>query len=139
MKLMPSKKQEYMKDYSKDVTFIPLRKLGYNQELTSQDDLRIHLPKGKYDIHYVIQLVKILEDKVNAHLHSAQDLQLTLKTSLKSLRGMLETERDVHTSSRPVILFTCRKCKFEELIFVDLADKWQCTNCGKVKQIGYSE
>ena len=52
------------------------------------------LEHGKYDINYVITLLKIILNKCNAHLMSAKDLQFTLVQSLTKLIAMLETERD---------------------------------------------
>lgn len=52
----------------------------------------IHM--GKYDINYVIGVLRIILDKCNEMRHKPQDFQFTLQQSLLSLIGMLEVERD---------------------------------------------
>ncbi len=52
------------------------------------------IPMGKYDINYVIMLLRVILDKCNDMRHNPHDFQFTLQQSLLSLIGMLEVERD---------------------------------------------
>lgn len=52
------------------------------------------IPQGKYDINYVITLLRIILDKCNEMRMQPRDFQFTLQQSLLSLIGMLEVERD---------------------------------------------
>lgn len=50
--------------------------------------------KGTYDIHYAIKLLRSIEEMVDKLLMRPQDLQMTLKTSLRKMICYLEVERD---------------------------------------------
>ena len=50
--------------------------------------------KGIYDIHYAIKLLRSIEEMVDKLLMRPQDLQMTLKTSLRKMICYLEVERD---------------------------------------------
>ena len=51
------------------------------------------LNKGKYDINYVICLLRTILDQCNAMRRNPRDFQFTLQQSLLRLLAMLEVER----------------------------------------------
>lgn len=114
------------KGYEEAIEFKLVTQLGIPKV---NDDFKLHLPKGKYDIDYVIQLCKIIENKCYELRFDPRGLEFTLRSSLKALRCMLETEKSVTPAKRPVILWHCSKCNETELIFSDLSDAWQCNFC----------
>lgn len=71
---------------------IPIVKLSRNfrnNEIFNKD-----LPKGKYDIHYVIKLLRIIHDKIESMKMSPRDIPFTMCDSMKRLIANLEVERD---------------------------------------------
>lgn len=91
-----------MKDYSKDVTFLPVTKnvkeIACIQDVSphtkGNEFLRYTLPKGRYDINYSIQLLSIILEKCEQEKMSPRDLQFSLCHSIKKLLAMLEVERN---------------------------------------------
>lgn len=88
-------------DYN--VTFLPVTINGKNfssvTDLLKSEDkmnsfLQYSLPKGKYDINYVINLLRIILDQCHKMKGSPRDLQFTLWISVQKLLSMLEVERD---------------------------------------------
>ncbi len=53
-----------------------------------------YLNKNKYDIDYVINLLRIIHDKVESMKMNPKDIPFTLCDSLKRLISNLEVERD---------------------------------------------
>lgn len=50
--------------------------------------------KGKYDIHYVINLLRSIEDQCHKYRLNPSTLQFSLQNSLQRMIAMLEVERD---------------------------------------------
>ncbi len=119
---------EEKNEYKGCLSFLPVMQEGHSRN-TNPDDFSMHLPKGKYDIDYVIALCKIIENKCFKLRFDPRSLEFTLRSSLKKIVGMLETEKCVGTSKRPVILFHCPNCNKDELIFADLGKDWVCNFC----------
>lgn len=88
--------------------------------------LRHSLPKGAYDINYVIALLSIIEEQCSKHLLNMQDFTVSLKESVKKLRGSLLVERDYQTSSDPRVLIRCERCKEAVVIPRRLKANWVC-------------
>lgn len=95
----------------------------------SDRQFRESLEKGKYDINYVITLLRIIEGKCEAGKLSPSDLRFSLQQSCKEMIAHLETERDIKTAKDPVLLMTCEKCKNSELIFKSKCIEWKCNFC----------
>lgn len=91
-----------MEDYSKFVTFLPVTKKSNEKNISthvsnlqeSSQFFRHKLNKGKYDINYVIMLLKIIQDQNEKMKLNPKDFQFTLAQSLQKLICMLEVERD---------------------------------------------
>ena len=92
---------------------------------TSKLDLSEYLPKGKYDIHYVISLLKILD--VQCQSKPMSNLGFTLSNSIRRLLSMLEIERD--QPKEHVINLCCQHCGFIEPMFSSRAKHWACPQC----------
>lgn len=76
-------------------TFLPVEKLSNSSACPIGDrDLHNALPKGKYDIHYIINLCHTLIDKIDRYKTNPKDLPFTLTHSLKRLLCHLEVEKD---------------------------------------------
>lgn len=52
------------------------------------------LQHGKYDIHYVIKLLRVIEEKCHQYRLSPHDLRFSLQQSCQKLINFLEIERD---------------------------------------------
>lgn len=75
--------------YENAVTLLPIA------EIKNKNQYLGHcLIKGKYDINYVITLLRIIMDQCYAMRLNPRDLQFTLWTSTQKLLAMLEVERD---------------------------------------------
>jgi hypothetical protein len=76
--------------------YIPPKIYSDNQlfELKANRYCDHYLEKGKYDIDYVINLLKIIMQKCEQMRMNPKDLQFTLWTSTQKLLSMLEVERD---------------------------------------------
>lgn len=98
------------------------------------DDLSI--ANGKYDINFVINLLKQIESKCNKGKFNPSDLRFTLQESCKTLRVKLEMERDFDQDSR-VKTYRCEQC--QEIYFVPANLKGECPNCAKEKPKRISE
>jgi hypothetical protein len=55
---------------------------------------RLHLNKEKYNIDFVINMIKTLIDQIDRHKLNPNDLAFSLTHSLKRLLGNLEVEKD---------------------------------------------
>lgn len=88
--------------------------------------LRHSLQKGKYNIDYVISLLKIIEEECKRHQLNRHDLPLSLRESCKRLRGSLEVEKNCKTSKDPRVLVTCIECKQSVVIPKRIALHWKC-------------
>jgi len=78
------------------------------------------LPKGKYDIDYVINLLGIIIDNCGP-LSSI----LGIKESCKKLQGYLKVEKcPRHEDAR--ILITCDKCRESVVLPKSISDQWKC-------------
>jgi hypothetical protein len=63
--------------------------------LKSYNKLYDHsLPKGQYDINYVIRLLRIIVDQVEKQKMNPSNIAFSLTESCKRLIAHLETERD---------------------------------------------
>ena len=71
---------------------IPIVKL--NRSSKNNEIFTNSLPKGKYDIHYVIKLLRIIHDKIESMKMSPRDIPFTMCDSMKRLIANLEVERD---------------------------------------------
>ena len=71
---------------------IPIVKLSRN--FRNNEIFSNSLPKGKYDIHYVIELLRIIHDKIESMKMSPKDIPFTMCDSMKRLIANLEVERD---------------------------------------------
>ena len=90
-------------------------------------DLSIYLPKGKYDINYVIALCKIIHG--NCQTTPMSDLGFTLSESLRRLIGMLEIERN-QPKNGWIVLY-CQECDLNDIVHVSDAKDWKCpAGCG---------
>lgn len=74
--------------YSESVTLFPVTK----ERTPPNDNFAQSLPRGKYDIHYVILLLKIIIGKCES-FHT-KDFKLSMTHSLKKMLAYLEVERD---------------------------------------------
>lgn len=86
-----------------NVTFLPITKVG--KEICSIEDIspspderneffQHSLPKGKYNIHYTINLLRILLDQIEKIKMNPRDIAFTLSSSIKRLLAMLEVESE---------------------------------------------
>jgi len=91
------------------------------------------LPKGKYDIHYVIQLCRIIEEKCEKMKHCTSDLRFSLQNSLQRLIAYLETERDNPSNKCHVVHLTCERCGCTDIIFAKNAKEHVC-QCQTIKK-----
>lgn len=91
----------------------------------STEDLRPYLPKGKYDIHYVITLLRMIDSKCQSRPMS--DLGFTLSNSLRRLISHLEVERD--QPKEHIVHLACSLCDHVESVFTSKAKDWQCPVC----------
>lgn len=97
--------------------------------IKEQKDEIFSLPKGKYDINYVINLLKIIESKCENGKLTPSDLRFSLQQSCKLLRGNLEIERDVLTDQDPIIRAVCKNCKETSFLRKSVQARWVCPNC----------
>lgn len=92
-----------MTNHEDKVTWMPITKNG--KSVASMEDispshkerhefLRYSLPKGKYDINFVIQLLHIILDQADKNLLSPRDFHFSMKESCKRMLAMLEVEKD---------------------------------------------
>lgn len=78
------------------LVYIPPKIYSDNElvELKANNYFGNYLQKGKYDINYVINLLKIILQKCEQMKMNPKDLQFTLRTSTEKLLAMIEVERD---------------------------------------------
>ena len=79
-----------LQSYEDHVEFLPM----VRTEKRENSYIGHSLAKGKYDINYIINLLKIIMTKCEEMKHNPRDLQFTLWTSTQKLLAMLEVERD---------------------------------------------
>lgn len=79
-----------------------------------EESLKKSLPKGQYDINYVIKLCEMIESKCEVMKLSPSDLCFSLQHSLKSLRISLIMERDFTTHGPKT--YRCETCN--EMYFI---------------------
>jgi hypothetical protein len=92
----------HMEEWDYDPTEIPtvdctiptIRSCNELAEIKANRYFGYYLEKGKYDIDYVINLLKIIMQKCEQMKMNPKDLQFTLWTSTQKLLSMLEVERD---------------------------------------------
>ncbi len=88
--------------YDKDVVWLPVTKNG--QEYCSMEELspskeerhelfKYSLPKGKYDINFVINMLRIIVEQCDKMKMTPRDIHFSLTQSIKRLIAMLEVER----------------------------------------------
>lgn len=75
-------------NYEENVTFFPVTRLDNQNKFYGHS-----LEKGKYDINYVINILKIIVEKCEQLKMRPQDLAFTLTESCKRLIAMLEVEK----------------------------------------------
>jgi ribosomal protein S27E len=116
---------------NKDVDLTSIDKNPGHSSNISDEEFRGFVAKGKYDINYVITLLRIIEGKCHSKRLSPSDLRFSLQESCKQMITYLETERDVKTSKDPVIHLKCERCSFVDLVFSSEAKNWKCPICGR--------
>ena len=78
--------------YQDQSTFYPLTR---SQPIKRDKSLFLwHTLPDIYDINYVITLLRVILDQVEAQKFNPKDLQMTLNHSIKQLLGFLIVERD---------------------------------------------
>jgi|ERR1700690_3157831 hypothetical protein len=94
IKFLPVKKV----DYSNNVEIIPLHEVGKGnvifQTYEKPKKKKKRLNKNKYDIEYVITLLKFILDQCEEMKMNPRELQFSLVHSLKKMIAMLEVEKD---------------------------------------------
>ncbi len=80
---------ENLPDIYKEHLNFPLAKKSTEIEFLNQK-----LKHGQFDIHYVIKLLRIINDQCIKHQLNPGELRFTLIHSLKKMIAMLEVERD---------------------------------------------
>lgn len=71
----------------------PIRAIEPIKNSDNVELFRKHLPKGKYDIHFVIQLLMVIHDKIESMKMNPKDIAFTMCDSLKRLIANLEVEK----------------------------------------------
>ncbi len=76
--------------------FIPSYNEIYSKTgITENNEIfRNSLPKGKYDINYVIRLLRIIHDKIESMKMNPREIPFTMCDSMKRLIANLEVEKD---------------------------------------------
>lgn len=87
------------------------------------------LKKGKYDIDYVISLLKMIIEHCNRYKFSTS-LYISLRDSLGKLLFDLECEKQPKNSD-PIVHFQCTECKEITLRPKSMQGKWPniCSDC----------
>jgi LytS/YehU family sensor histidine kinase len=67
---------------------------SYINKIREDKKEKLTLDKSKYDIHFVINLIKTLIDQIERNKFNSSDIAFTLSYSLKKLLANLEVERD---------------------------------------------
>lgn len=123
-----------MTEETYDVTFLDVFQLDSNDKPIDTCKTSLHedisIANGKYDIHYVINLLKQIENKCNSGKFNAKDLRFSLQESCKILRVKLEMERDFKQDDR-VKTYRCDQC--QEIYFVPKNMARECPICLKSK------
>jgi hypothetical protein len=94
------------------------------------------LQKGKYDIDYVLTLLRILTIQCEQLRHRPkEEMYFSLKESINRLMSMLQTEKEqMNAPVNPHISLTCPNCHKEVIILKSEADHYQCP-CTKKKKL----
>ena len=90
------------------------------------------LPKGKYDINYVINFCLILEDqlKKSAGLYH-NNFTFSFSENIKKLRCNLEVERDqaLNAGREIFCMYRCEICDNVEVVEKNLLHSFKCPVC----------
>lgn len=103
--------------------------IDFRSRVIKDEELRECVIKGRYDINYVISLLRIIEGKCEKGKFRAEDLRFSLQQSCKQMIGYLEVERDCRTSLDPVMMRECPKCRYSELVVKSRYGEWDCAKC----------
>jgi len=88
-------------------------------------DFSKYLPKDKYDIHYVISLLQVID--YHCQSKPMSNLGFSLSNSIRRMLAMLETERDQPRDS--IIILECQTCLLKDVVLSSNVQNWQCPEC----------
>lgn len=142
------KKPKTLEEQKKEVTFFPVQRWddlsvkmkefarSQSKQIPWEDTNQFchtSLPKGKYDIDYVIRLLKIIIEQCDYHQLNRYDLPMSLRESCKKLIAYLNTEK-LGGSEDPRIMITCSECGESSVVPRRFADVWNCP-CNKNQKL----
>lgn len=94
LKFLPMTMEDFFPIKMEDIPKHSLEPIYRSQKNQTNEIYGHTLSKGKYDITYVITLLRIIHDQTEKMKLNPRDLSFTLTTSLKKLIAMLEVERE---------------------------------------------
>jgi hypothetical protein len=101
----------------------------FTELMIPERDEKISLEKNKYDIVFVINLLRTIIKHCNCPGKYSKDFMFSLMRSLESLLSKLEVEYEQMKVKDTVVHLSCQQCGFVEPVFITKAKTWKCPTC----------